>query len=123
MIVSFKFFIKKSKCKQYSRFTDQRPPIAERVIRTVRSLLKKPVFEKRKANWLSALQSVIKQYNNPVHHSNKLTPIEASKKANEKQVYSNLQDRRIRQKPKYKLGQLVRTIDIREVFSKGDSAN
>ena len=34
---------------------------------------------------------------------------------------SFLQDRRIRQQPKFKLGQLVRTADIKIVFSKGDS--
>ena len=38
-------------------------------------------------------------------------------------VCSNLQDRRVRQKPKFKFGQLVRTADIKRVFSKGDSTN
>ena len=45
------------------------------------------------------------------------------KKVNEKLVYTNLQDRRDRQQPKFKLGQLVRTADIKRVFSKGDSTN
>ena len=52
-----------------------------------------------------------------------MTPNQASKKSNEKIVYSNLQDRRVRQQPKFKLGQLVRTADIKKVFSKGDSTN
>ena len=52
-----------------------------------------------------------------------MTPIQASKKVNEKIVYSNLQDKRKKFNPKYKLGQLVRTSDIRRVFSKGDSTN
>ena len=52
-----------------------------------------------------------------------MTPIQASKKSNEKEVYANLQDRRDRQTPKIKLGYLVRTSDIRKVFSKGDSTN
>ena len=38
-------------------------------------------------------------------------------------VYNNLKDDREKQKPKYKLGQLVRTADIKRVFSKGDSTN
>ena len=42
---------------------------------------------------------------------------------NEKVVCSNLQDRRDRQQPKYKLGQLVRTAVIKKVFGKGDSTN
>ena len=52
-----------------------------------------------------------------------MTPIRASKKPNEKEVYSNLQDDRQKQTPKYKLGQLIRTADIKRVFSKGDSTN
>ena len=52
-----------------------------------------------------------------------MTPNQASKKFNEKEVYSNLQDRRVKQKPKFRLGQLVRTADINKVFSKGDSTN
>ena len=80
-------------------------------------------MEKGRADWLSELPFVIKQYNNTIHHSIKTTPFQASIKSNEKEVYSNLQDRRVRLKPKLKLGQLVRTADIKIVFSKGDSTN
>ena len=52
-----------------------------------------------------------------------MKPIDASEKSNEKEVYSNLKDDREKQTPNYKLGQLVRTSDIRRVFSKGDSTN
>ena len=75
------------------------------------------------ADWLSELPSAIKQYNNTIHHSIKMTPVQASKKSNEKAVFDNLKDRRDKQKPKFKLGQLVRTADIKRVFSKGDSTN
>ena len=119
----FQNFLKSKNIQHYSRYTDKGPSIAERVIRTVRNLLKKPVFEKGKASWIDEIQSVIKQYNNTIHHSIKMTPIQASKKSNEKLVYSNLQDRRVELKPKFKLGQLVRTADIKKVFSKGDSTN
>ena len=52
-----------------------------------------------------------------------MTPVQASKKSNEKIVYNNLKDNRVKQKPNYRLGQLVRTSDIKRVFSKGDSTN
>ena len=45
-----------------------------------------------------------------------MKPIDASKTADEKEVYSNLPDRRVRKKPKFKLGELVRTSDIKSVF-------
>ena len=38
-------------------------------------------------------------------------------------MYSNLQDRRVKQLPNLKLEQLVRTADIKRVFSKGDSTS
>ena len=81
------------------------------------------MFEKRKAYWLSELPSVIKQYNKTIHSSTKMTPNQANKKSNEKLINSNLQDRRIRRKPKYKLGHLIRTADIKQVFSKSGSTN
>ena len=119
----FRKFLEDKNIQHYSRCTDKGPSILDRVFRTIRNLLEKPVFEKGNANWLSELPSVIKQYNNAIHHSIKTTPNQASKKSNERNVYSNLQDRRVRQKSKFKLGQLVRTADIKRVFIKGDSTN
>ena len=85
--------------------------------------MKKPVFLARNADWISELPSVIKQYNNSFHHSFKMTPVQTSKKSKEKEVYFNLQDRRVGQQPKYNLGELVRTADIEKVLSKEDSIN
>ena len=115
--------LKSKNIQHYSQFTDKGLSIAERVIHTVRNLLKKPVFLAGNADWISELQSVIKQYNNTIHHSIKMTPVQARKKSSEKLVYYNLQDRRIKGQPKFKLGDLVRTADIKRVFSKGDSTN
>ena len=94
-------FLKAKNIQHYSRFTDKGPSTVERVIRTVRNLLKKPVFEKGNANWISELPSVIKQSNNTIHSSVKMTPIQASKKPNEKEVYFNLKDNREFRKPKF----------------------
>ena len=52
-----------------------------------------------------------------------MTPIQASKKSNEKEVSSNLRENRKIQTPKLNLGQSVRTADNKRVFGKGDSTN
>ena len=52
-----------------------------------------------------------------------MTSIQASKKSNENLVYSKLQDKRRKLNLKFKLGQLVRTADIKKVFSRGVSTN
>ena len=101
----FNEFLNNNKIKRYSQYTEKGAVFAERFNKTIRNLLKKPVFEKGEADWLSELPSVIKQYNNTIHHSTKMTPNQASKKSNEKIVYSNLPDKRRELNPKYKLGQ------------------
>ena len=80
-------------------------------------------MRKENANWIDELPKVIKKYDNTIHHSTKMTPIDASKRKNENEVFKNLQNKRKKQKPKYKLGDLVRTADKRNIFSKGDSTN
>ena len=46
-------------------------------------MLKKPVFLKGNASWIDEIDSVINKYNNRIHSSTKLTPIQASLKENE----------------------------------------
>ena len=48
-----------------------------------------------------------------------MTLNQAGKKIFEKLVYNNLKGNREIQKPKFNLGEIVRTADIRSVFSKG----
>ena len=52
-----------------------------------------------------------------------MTPNQASKNINEKEVYNNLKDNREVLKLGFRLGQLVRTVDIKKVFSRGVSTN
>ena len=49
----FQNFLRSKNIQHYSRFTDKGPNIAERVIRTLRNLLKKPVILAGSADWLS----------------------------------------------------------------------
>ena len=90
-----------------ARFIDKGPPIAEFVIKTIPSLVKKPVFLNGNPDWLGELPSVIKKYKNSIQSSIKITTNQTTMKTNEKSVYSNLRDRREKQKPKYKVGDLV----------------
>ena len=83
----FQFFLKVKNIQHYSRFTDKGPSIAERVNKTIRKLLKKPIFEKSNADWLSELSSVIDKYNITINCSTKMTPTQASKKSIEKEGY------------------------------------
>ena len=69
------------------------------------------------------LHNITKQYNNRVHTCTKLTPIQASLKKNEGYVYKKLLDKRKKITPKFQIKGLVRTADLKRIFSKGDRTN
>ena len=119
----FQDFLNKNNIKHYSRNSSYGAVFAERFNRTIRDLLKKIVFEKGDAKWIDVLPTITKQYNNKIHSSTKLSPKDASLKKNEGYVYRNLLDKRKKVKPKYEIGDLVRTADLKETFSKGDTIN
>ena len=119
----FEDCLNKNNIKLYSRNSSYGAVFAERFNRTIRDLLKKIVFEKGDRNWIDVLPKITKQYNNKVHSSTKLSPKDASLKKNEGLVYKNLLDKRKKVKPKYEIGDLVRTADLKKTFSKGHTTN
>ena len=119
----FQDFLNKNNIKLYSRNSSYGAVFAERFNRTIRDLLKKIVFEHGDANWIDVLPTITKQYNNRIHSSTKLTAIQASLKKNESYVYKNILDKRKKIKPKFEIGDLVRTADLKKTFSKGDMTN
>ena len=119
----FKDFPNKNNIKLYSRNSSYGAVFAERFNRTIRDLLKKIVFERGDANWIDVLPTITKQYNNRIHSSTKLSPKDASLKKNEGFFYKNLLDKRKKVKPKYEIGDLIRTADLKKTFSKGDTTN
>ena len=119
----FQDFLNKNNIKLYSRNSSYGAVFAERFNRTIRDLLKRPVFEKGESNWIDVLPTIAKQYNNRIHSSTKLSPKDASLKKNEGFVFKNLLDKRKKIKPKYQINDLVRVADLKKTFSKGDTTN
>ena len=119
----FQDFLNKNNIKLYSRNTSLGAVFAERFNRTIRDLLKRPVFEKGDGNWIDVIPTITKQYNNRIHTSTKLSPKDASLEKNEGLVYKNLLDKRKKIKPKFQTNDLVRTADLKRTFSKGDTTN
>ena len=119
----FQDFLFENKIKVYSRNSSLGAVFAEGFNRTIRDLLKKIVFERGDGKLIDILPTITKQYNNRIHSSTKLSPKDASLKKNEGFVYRNLLDKRNKIQPKYEIGDLVRTTDLRKTFSKGDRTN
>ena len=56
----FQNFLELNNVHQYSRFVDEGLSIAEKVIRKIRILIKKPKFERGHSDWMSEVPSVTK---------------------------------------------------------------
>ena len=119
----FQDFLIKNNIKLYSRNSSLGAVFAERFNRTIRDLLKRPVFEKGDGKWIDILPTITKQYDNRIHTSTKLSLKDASLKNNEGFVYKNLLDKRKKVKPKFQINDLVSTADLKKTFSKGDTTN
>ena len=76
--------------------------------------LKKTIYLKSNAVWVSELSSVINKYNSSCQISMKMKPIDASEKSIEKEVFINLRDDREKQTPKFKTGQLFEQLILKE---------
>ena len=111
------------KIKPFSRNISLVAVFAERLNRTNRDLLKRPVFENDESTWIDVLYVITRKYVIRIHSSTKLTLIQSSLKKNEGYVYQNLLDKRTKIKPKIQVNDLVRTADSKETFSKGDTTN
>ena len=119
----FQDFLNINNIKFYSRNSLYVAVFAERFNKTIRDLLKRPVFEKGDGNWIDVLPTITKQYNNRIQSSTKLTPIQASLKKNEGYVYKNLLDKRKKITSKFQINDLVRKADLKKTFSKSDITN
>ena len=69
------------------------------------------------------MPKITEQYYSGKHSSTKLTPIQASLEKNEGYVYKNLLDKRKKKNPKFQINDLVKTTDLRKMFSKGETFN
>ena len=119
----FKKFLNENNIEHSSRNSSYGAVFAERFNRTIRDLLKKIVFEQCVGKWIDVSPTIRKQYNNRVHTSTELTPIQASLKKNEGFACRNLFDKRKKINPKFRVNDLVRTADLKRTFSKGDTTN
>ena len=108
----FQDFLNKNNIKLYSRISSYGAVFAEGFNRTIRDLLKRPVFEKGDGNWTDVSQTITKQKNNRIHSSTKLTLIQASLKKSEGFVYKSFLDKRKKITPKFQINDLVKTVDL-----------
>ena len=106
----------------YSTENEEKSSIVERWIRTIKDKMWKYFTDNNTYTYIDVLPDLLEDYNNTVHSSIKMTPIEASKKENEFNVWKNLYPNRYKKNniaPKFSVGDEVRIIKKKKVFEKG----
>ena len=110
------------KIELYSTENEEKSSIVERWIRTMKEKMWKYFTDNNTYKYIDVLPDLVEDYNNTVHSSTKLTPIDASKKKNELTVWRNLYPDRYktsRLNPKFSVGDEVRITKKKKVFEKG----
>ena len=106
----------------YSTENEEKSSIVERWIRTMKEKMWKYFTDNNTYRYMDILPDLVEDYNNTVHTSTKMTPIEASKKKNELTVWQNLYQDRLKINnltPKFSVGDEVRISKMKKVFEKG----
>ena len=106
----------------YNTENEEKSSIVERWIRTMKEKMFKYFTDNNTYKYIDVLPDLVEDYNNTVHSSTKLTPIEASKKKNELTVWRNLYPDRYKKSrlnPKFSVGDEVRITKKKKDFEKG----
>ena len=105
----------------YSTENEEKSSVVERWNRTMKERMFKYFTANSTNVYIDVLDDLVKQYNNTKHNSIGMTPVEASKAKNEKDVYDSLYGTVSPQKkkPKFNLGDHVRISKKKGTFEKG----
>ena len=85
-----KELLEKNDITLYSIENEEKSSVCERWNRTIKTKMWKLFTVQDNTQYLNILPKILSQQNNTKHSSIKMTPVEASKKKNERTVYFNL---------------------------------
>lgn len=111
----FQDLMRKYNIKHYSTYSGIKAAIAERVIRTIKSIMYKQFTATGTYNWYSSISKLIHNYNNTKHRTIKCTPYEARRKS----IPLPLLKTKNNLKPKFKIDDIVRISKNKCTFNKG----
>ena len=108
----------------YSTQNEEKSSVVERWNRTMKEKMYKYFTANDTTKYYDVLDKLVDEYNNTVHSSIKMTPVEASEKKNETTVYKTLYPHEEPpKKPKFELGNRVRITKKKKFFEKGYTPN
>ena len=116
----------KFEVERYSTQNEEKVSVVERWNRTIKGKIWKLFSARNSLVYSDKLEEILKDYNNTKHSSIGMTPVQASKKSNERKVYANLYESELFRKrnwPKFETGDKVRISKWKKGFEKGFTPN
>lgn len=115
----WKKFLDSKDIGHYSTYSEVKVSMVERFNRTLKTRMWKYFTEHDTKKWIDILDDLVDDYNTTKHSTIRMTPIEASKEENEKELMEKLYPEPAVEEPKFKLGEWVRISRQKGVFEKG----
>jgi hypothetical protein len=106
----------------YSTYGDSKSVVVERFNRTLKNYMWKYFTSHNTRKYIDIIQKILDFYNNKIHRTIKMSPIDASKKINRNKVFNNMYQNIYtidKSKNNLKLNDYVRISRIKGTFEKG----
>ena len=110
----------------YSIYSDLKAVFIERFNRTLLHIINKPIFINGDGNWVNISNDAVVKYNNNIHSTINMTPVDASNNPDKVKYYISetaSQIKSTKATPKFKVGDYVRNADNSNIFSKSYTSN
>ena len=109
---TLKPLLKEYETELYSTYTDLKAVFIERFKRTLLNIFSKAMFINGDGDWLGIINDAVVTYNNKVHSSINLTPVDASNNPDKIKYTFSFKNN----EAKHKVGEYVRNADKRNIF-------
>ena len=111
---TFKDFLKTNNIEMYSTFNEGKSVVAERFIRTLKNKIYKHMTTISKNVYIDVLDDIVNKYNNTVHRTIKIKPIDVTNDS-----YVEYNEDSNQKGPKFKVNDHVRISKYKNIFAKG----
>ena len=115
---SFKDFLKINNTEMYSTYNEGKSVVAERFISTLKIKIFKHMATVSKNVYFNVLDDIVKKYNNTVHRTIKIKPVEVTS-----DFYAEYNEDSNEKDPKFKVGDRIRISKYKNIFAKGYTQN
>lgn len=120
-------YLKQINCSIYSTYSENKASVIERFNRTLKTMMWLMFSENNSRNWIDNLDDLIESYNMKIHSSIKTTPFHAynGNRRQQKELWKQQilnptrKTKRIKHRPKFKVGDWVRVSRVKGIFEKG----